>query len=110
MVSWHIPLAMSGQLADLASPTNRSLTFAPKLPPPYSLPIMLPGVLGAVASTAARRYTVCLTVGSIELDLLSVDGSKAPRSPFRLVGGGDCVDWDDAAGDVAARGGGRGTT
>ena len=86
MVSWHIPLAMSGQLADLASPTNRSLTFA------------------------ARRYTVCLTVGSIELDLLSVDGSKAPRSPFRLVGGGDCVDWDDGAGDVAARGGGGGTT
>ena len=93
MVSWHIPLAMSGQLADLASPTNRSLTFAPRLPAPYSLPIMLPGMLGTLGSTAAGRYTVCLTVGAIELDLLSVDGHRAPPRPVVLVGGGGCVDW-----------------
>ena len=43
MVSWHIVLAMSGQLADLSLPTNRSLTFEPRLPAPFSLPLMLPG-------------------------------------------------------------------
>jgi hypothetical protein len=93
MVSWHVPLAMSGQLADLTSPTNRSLTFAPRLQPPFSLPIMLPGVLGTVGSSVAGKYTVCLTVGEIELDLLSVDGNKAPGSPVRLVANKECVDW-----------------
>ena len=43
MVSWHIVLAMSGQLADLSLPTNRSLSFEPRLPAPFSLPLMLPG-------------------------------------------------------------------
>ena len=99
MVSWHVPLAVSGQLADLAPPANRSLTFAPRLAPPYTLPFMLPGVLGTVESATAgsvSKYSVCLTVGELELDLLSVSGTKvptAPGSPLRLVGGGPCVVW-----------------
>ena len=100
MVSWHVPLAISGQLADLTSPTNRSLTFAPRQKPPYTLPLMLPGVLGTVASAtdgSVSKYSVCLTVGELELDLLSVNGinaPKAPGGPLRLIAGGACVGWE----------------
>ena len=47
MVSWHIPLAMSGQLADLSQPTNRSLTFAPTIAAPYVI-VVFPGNLRTV--------------------------------------------------------------
>lgn len=97
MVSWHIPLAITGQLADLSSSTNRSLTFAPTVDAPYTLPLMLPGLLGTVSSSATGRYTVSLTVGAIELDLLAVDGSAAPHtapgSGVQLSADGSPVSW-----------------
>lgn len=92
MVSWHIPLAISGQLADLSSPANRSLTFAPTLPAPFSLPLMLPGVLGTVASPKAGSYIVELTVGALSLDLLAVDGHVAPGALVQLRVG-EPVSW-----------------
>ena len=49
VVSWHIPLAMSGQLADLSQPTNRSLTFAPTIAAPYVI-VVFPGNLRTVFS------------------------------------------------------------
>eukprot|EP00035_Acanthoeca_spectabilis_P015534 m.310465 g.310465 ORF g.310465 m.310465 type:complete len:540 (-) comp16380_c0_seq1:162-1781(-) len=93
MVSWHVPLALSGQLADLSAKGNRSLTFAPAVDPPYSLPLMLPGVLGVLASAAEGEYRVSLTVGAVELDLLSVDGHPAPGGAVSLVAGGPAVAW-----------------
>lgn len=78
MVSWHIPLAISGQLADLSTAANRSLTFAPAIAPPYTLPIMLPGVLGTVESAVEGSYRVVLTVGALDLEVLAVDGHRAP--------------------------------
>jgi len=93
MVSWHIPLAMSGQLSDLSDPKNRSLTFTPTIPAPYSLPLMLPGVLGTVSSSAAGKYSVALTVGDLELDLLSVDGHAAPGGTVHLSAAGGPVSW-----------------
>jgi hypothetical protein len=135
MVSWHIPLAISGQQGDLSNATNRtppaasqlisrhtcsilqtemteiydtircdairfdsnrlysmvirrngagSLSFAPKLSAPYSLPFMLPGVLGSISSPMRDSYTVVLTVGELTLHFLSVDGSKAPGDIVRL--------------------------
>lgn len=84
---------MSGQLADLSNPKNRSLTFVPSLTPPYSLPIMLPGVLGTVSSSAAGKYSVELTIGSIDLDLLSVDGHAAPGATVHLSSTTGPVTW-----------------
>ena len=43
MSSWHIVMALSGQIANM---TEKSLTFAPRLDPPYSLPVFLPAVWG----------------------------------------------------------------
>ena len=92
MVSWHVPLAMSGQLADLTVAGNRSLEFTPALPPPYSLPIMLPGVLGTLSSKAAGQYEVALTVGQLQLDVLTVDGHRAPGAQVILSTGAP-VSW-----------------
>ena len=75
MVSWHIPIAISGQQAELH---KGSLTFAPKVEAPYVLPVFLPGVLGTLTATTAGKYTVVLTVGALELDVLSVAGKVAP--------------------------------
>ena len=93
MVSWHVPLAMSGQLADLSDTSNRSLTFAPTIPAPYSLPLMLPGVLGTIASSATGKYSVMLTIGELELGTLSVDGHKAPGATVHLSAKGAPVSW-----------------
>jgi len=88
-----VPLAISGQLADLSSPTNRSLTFEPRLAPPYSLPIMLPGVLGALSASAAGQHSVALTVGELTLDLLAVSGKAAPGKTVTLRAGAAPVTW-----------------
>lgn len=86
MVAWHIPLALSGQAADLP---KGSLTHKPKVAPPYALPIFLPGVVGQLSSPAAGHYSVRLTVGELWLDVLSVDGVRAPptQGRVRLVAG-----------------------
>ena len=94
MVSWHIPLAISGQLGDLSDATNRSLSFAPKLDAPYSLPFMLPGVLGSISSLRHGSYTVALTVGELTLQFLSVHGRKAPGDVVRLCTSTP-VTWND---------------
>lgn len=94
MVSWHIPLAISGQQANLP---NRSLTFAPKHKAPYSLPVFLPGVLGVLSSTAEGQHSLRLTVGALELGLLAVDGHAAPGagggSTVRLAADGAPAVW-----------------
>merc|ERR1719272_755596 len=96
MVSWHVPLAISGQLADLSSPSARSLTFAPTIPAPYSLPLMLPGVLGTVSAKQDAgsnpptcTYKVALTIGELELDTLSVNSAKATGGTTVLIAGGE---------------------
>ena len=95
MVSWHIPLALSGQQADLSSSSNRTLIFAPKLTAPYTLPILLPGVLGSLSSEAVGHYSIILTVGSLTLDALSVDGIRAPGSTINLAVGNPPVVWSN---------------
>lgn len=89
MVSWHIPLALSGQQANLP---NRSLTYAPKLKAPYSLPMYMPGVFGVLSSPTVGRYSLRLTVGELELGLLAVDGHAAPGA-VRLAAGGPPMVW-----------------
>ena len=50
MTLWHLPLALSGQDADL--PSGR-LSFAPKIPAPFELPLLLPGTWGLVSATVS---------------------------------------------------------
>ena len=50
-------------------------------------------MLGTVSSPAVGKYEVSLTVGTLDLDLLSVDGTKAPGAPVHLSAGGAPVVW-----------------
>lgn len=73
MSSWHILFALSGQNATLPS-----LTFAPRMEAPYSLPVLLPGVVGSVADDGAGQLTLSLTVGSLSLTHLAVGSAVYP--------------------------------
>ena len=83
MVAWHIPIAISGQQAELH---KGSLTFAPKVKPPYVLPVFMPGVLGTLTATASGEYTLALTVGELDLDVLAVGGKATPGKVHVAVG------------------------
>lgn len=90
MVEWHIPLAISGQIADLP---NNKLGFAPTMDAPYRLPVILPGVLGSLEASAAPscRYTFSLAMGNLNLTTLEVNGSLYPGST--TVTPGAPVSW-----------------
>jgi len=105
MTAWHIPLALSGQQARLHPHQNSQknqthLSFSPKLPcdiEGYVLPLYLPGVLGTLScqdygGSAGQQAAVELTVGSLRVDILSVDGVSYPTSPVHL-GVGNQVKW-----------------
>ena len=100
MTSWHIVLALSGQLANM---TLGSLTFAPKLPPPFVLPVMLPGVWGCVEGEEFSpkhpiggyvQYTVGLNFGSITLQSLSIGGCGLPIHGSLSLRADEVVRWD----------------
>ena len=91
MVAWHIPLAISGQQADLP---RGLLSFAPKVQPPYTLPVFMPGVMGTLSATPAGQFTLALTVGELSLTELSVAGHAAPTSGGTVrVAVGEPVTW-----------------
>ncbi len=75
MSSWHIIMALSGQKANM---TKHSLTFEPKLHPPFILPVILPGVWGYLQASIAGKnmtqvyYSLGLHFGSLELEYLAV--------------------------------------
>ena len=95
MVFWHLPLAISGQQADLGA-ENSSLTFAPKVQAPFSLPILLVGVLGSVRADKKQdgmKYTVELTIGDLRVESLSVDGSTYPGAVDISAEGTNSVSW-----------------
>ena len=85
MVEWHLPLAISGQDANLPA---SSLTFAPKVPVPYRLPVLLPGVVGQISASAAEdgamQFTLTLAFGELTLDHLAVNGSAYPSGPVTI--------------------------
>ena len=96
MTAWHIPLALSRQQASRGG-ANASLTFSPRLPCPYSLPVFLPGVLGTLTCVAgaASGETAVLELtagGALELDHLAVSGKAYPRLPVKLQVGSP-VSW-----------------
>ena len=75
-------MGLSGQRANV---TEKSLTFTPKLDPPYSLPVILPAVWGYLQAdvnnvNASIVYTLSLEFGSLELSNLAVLGCKYPTA------------------------------
>lgn len=92
MVLWHITLALSGQDANLPA---GSLSFEPKLSPPYNLPVLLPGVLGslsAVPQDHAVCYTLSLAFGQLTLQHLAVGSDVCPDNPV-VIKPGTPVTW-----------------
>jgi len=60
MISWHTPLALSGQQANLQE-GNASLTFSPRVPRPFTLPVLLPGVIGLLTADASASVTLSIS-------------------------------------------------
>ena len=90
MTSWHLVLALSGQRADFSDPANASLTFDPRVAASsaeeeesFSLPVILPGLLGTLSST-----------GSIKA--AAKNGRAAGAQQFKLV-------WHVVASSAAGR-------
>jgi len=76
MVLWHIPFSLSGQTAYMMAGV---LTFDPVVSVPYSLPVLLPTVLGTLEADYAEsgivRYTLSLVFGSLSVKTLRVSSS-----------------------------------
>jgi hypothetical protein len=98
----HLLFALSGQRADLSVAATASLTFSPKLVCAsassdtngggYELPVLLPGVVGVI-SCKASQYSLKLTVGTLTLSSLAVDGTKYPKLPVVLAAGAPALTW-----------------
>ena len=100
MTAWHMVLALSGQVANM---TQGSLTFEPKLSPPFTFPVMLPGVWGYVEGEVFSpkhpiggyvQYTVGLNFGSITLESLSISGCGLPINGSLSLRADELVRWD----------------
>ena len=93
MSSWHIVMGVSGQRANM---TEKSLTFTPRLNPPYSLPVILPTVWGHLRANinhdASVTYVVKLEFGRLELSYLAILDCKYPNSSI-VVESSDSVTW-----------------
>ena len=79
MSSWHVVMALTGQKANMTD-HERSLTFAPRLDPPYSLPVHLPAVWGYLKAdlniNSSIRIEFGLEFGSLNLTYLAVHGCE----------------------------------
>ena len=75
MTSWHVPLALIGLNASLAS---NSLSFKPKIVSPFTLPFYLSaGILGTLSANETS-FTLKLTAGALTLKDLRVNNHAAP--------------------------------
>ena len=92
MTMWHVVGALSGQFYDAPAGTLR---FAPRLSPPYNLPVLLPGSALTLSQQEEHGPYVLRFEGGqplIQLTTLSVNGHAmdAPR-PLRTLG--DAMTW-----------------
>lgn len=94
LVLWHIPLALSGQRYDAV---QQKLTFEPKLKVPYALPFFTPYASGIVKArqlnSGSVKYTVILTSGKLDINLLAVSRSMLPRNRVSLARG-EYISWE----------------
>ena len=95
MVIWHTLLALSGQHY---SAFAAALTFAPRLDPPFELPVLVPAtaaVLACTADTPTRTCTLRVLSGkSLRLEKLSL-GDSAPQPGVLpvLLAPGEAISW-----------------
>jgi len=88
MTAWHIPLALSGQKANLPEGT---LSFDPKLKAPWKLPVFLAGVTGSISSSEGSCVVLELRVGTLQLKSLQVSNHPCQvpghKGPVKLQAG-----------------------
>ena len=95
MVAWHVVFALSGQRYDAINPLGSgNLTFAPKVPIPFELPVLVPGTVARL-SGAASGYTLAILSGKpLRLAFVAVAGdSHRPAGLPKVLVPGDSVSW-----------------
>lgn len=96
MISWHALLALSGQVASLI-PGNASLAFAPRVPRPFTLPVLLPGVIGLLVADAGSNATLTVSnitsLESLTLDRVVLDGVVTTFDAPVTLRPGQSVTW-----------------
>ena len=97
LVIWHTLYALSGQHY---SAPHAALSFAPRLEPPYELPVLVPGTAAVLtckhaADSSKPMYTLRVLAGkTLRLEKLSV-GASAPAPgilPIHLAQG-EAISW-----------------
>lgn len=91
--NYYLLPALTGQVTDVA---HGSLTFAPRYPCGYVLPMLLAGTTGTIAcssSGSTTTYTVAVAFGSLSLPAggLAISGSACPQ--VVSLGAGQSVSW-----------------
>jgi hypothetical protein len=86
----YVVFALSGQQTNMPA---GQLSFAPVLPPPYTLPVLLYGTTGTLSRSAAGNVTLSLAFGSLSLPAggLCVSGSVYPSAVS--ISQGQSVSW-----------------
>ena len=92
MSSWHLVFALSGQFFDAPS---GSLAFAPKVTPPFSLPVLIPRTVASIAATADGSFTLRVRAGEpLRLSAVRVGEVAAPASVVPAVlDPGQSITW-----------------
>jgi|EP01043_Picozoa_sp_COSAG02_P005690 hypothetical protein len=89
-VMWHIPFALTGQHWDAPS---ASLSFAPKLSAPFSLPVFIPGSTLLLTAHANGGGTLSLVAGTAVLLKTVVVGNSTAADLPKTLALGDSVEW-----------------
>lgn len=87
----YVVFALSGQQTNLPA---GQLSFAPVVPAPYMLPVLLYGTTGTLSRTSSGTITLSLAFGSLTLPAggLSVSGSTYASAV--ALSAGQSVSWN----------------
>ena len=97
MSAWHILFALSGQKYD-----RGALSFAPRLAPPYVLPVLVPGTVATIEArvvaeggAATTAYALRVAAGvPLALSALKVGDAAAPAAALpAALAPGEAVEW-----------------
>lgn len=92
MVVWHLVFALSGQRY---SAPDAVLRLAPRLLPPYELPVLVPGSAARLTCDAQRMCRLKVVAGlPLRLSTVSVDGAEPQRGVLpRTLAKGESLVW-----------------
>jgi non-lysosomal glucosylceramidase len=90
MTQYYLIYALSGQQTDL--PAGK-LSFAPVMPAPYSLPVVLYGGTGTLVATTSGRVTLSLAFGSLSLPAGGLSVAGVAYSGAVTLQAGQSVTW-----------------